>query len=522
MKTKHLSKLMILIALFAPILSSAQTTEFTYQGNLRDGANPANGSYDLEFKLYDAVSAGNLIGTQTRAAVVVSSGVFAVRLDFPSASSFPGGDRYLEVAVKPAGSPNPYTLLSPRQRVGSSPYAVRSLNAGNADNAGNASQLGGIAAGQYVLTTDPRMSDARSPLPGSSDYIRNGTSPQSANISISGNLVAGQISGSGAGITNLNGANLQNGSVTAAKLAPDVLLGEPSPTNADLVAMKRWDRLGELRVFVLTVAVDDLVWDGQTFWILDTAGNRVHKLNPGAFTVAATYQVGTQPVSIVFDGANIWTANRGSNNLTKLRASDGANIGTISLGTPVGILGFDGTNIWANVGSPTNTQVAKVRASDGALLGTFSCNATVSAMAFDGANIWCGGAFNIQKIRALDGVGTIVPSSSTSSLVFDGRNVWSTTGGGSLLRLSGNGSALNNYATCTSSPGGLAFDGKDVLVICQGSQQIYRHSAVDGSLIGAYSLPFDPGVKWAFDGKHLWLPNDNPGDRLIRLSPPIR
>ena len=31
----------------------AQTTAFTYQGKLADGANPANGNYDFEFRLAD-------------------------------------------------------------------------------------------------------------------------------------------------------------------------------------------------------------------------------------------------------------------------------------------------------------------------------------------------------------------------------------------------------------------------------------------------------------------------------------
>src|SRR6185369_16358988 len=36
----------------------AQTTSFTYQGRLSDGGLPANGVYDLQFKLFDAASGG--------------------------------------------------------------------------------------------------------------------------------------------------------------------------------------------------------------------------------------------------------------------------------------------------------------------------------------------------------------------------------------------------------------------------------------------------------------------------------
>jgi hypothetical protein len=39
------------------------STAFTYQGFLRDNGAPANGTYDLRFALYDALSGGNQIGS---------------------------------------------------------------------------------------------------------------------------------------------------------------------------------------------------------------------------------------------------------------------------------------------------------------------------------------------------------------------------------------------------------------------------------------------------------------------------
>jgi hypothetical protein len=35
-----------------------QTTVFTYQGKLTDAGNPANGNYDLQFKLFDTRALG--------------------------------------------------------------------------------------------------------------------------------------------------------------------------------------------------------------------------------------------------------------------------------------------------------------------------------------------------------------------------------------------------------------------------------------------------------------------------------
>ena len=45
-----------------PPRASAQTTTFTYQGELTDSATAANGSYDLQFALFGGASGGTQIG----------------------------------------------------------------------------------------------------------------------------------------------------------------------------------------------------------------------------------------------------------------------------------------------------------------------------------------------------------------------------------------------------------------------------------------------------------------------------
>src|SRR6266581_9499023 len=116
--------------------ASAQTTSFTYQGRLTDGGTPANGNYDLQFTVWDALSGGTQQPqpspvTVARSAVAVANGIFTVQLDFP-ASAFPGADRFLEIGVKPAGSGS-FTILSPRQQITATPYATRSASAAAAD-----------------------------------------------------------------------------------------------------------------------------------------------------------------------------------------------------------------------------------------------------------------------------------------------------------------------------------------------------------------------------------------------------
>lgn len=54
--------LRLLLSFIALVISfaftaQAQTTAFTYQGRLSDGANAANGSYPMQFALFDAAAA---------------------------------------------------------------------------------------------------------------------------------------------------------------------------------------------------------------------------------------------------------------------------------------------------------------------------------------------------------------------------------------------------------------------------------------------------------------------------------
>src|SRR5438552_3025819 len=187
---------MIIYLAFCASQIFAQTTTFTYQGKLSDNGNPASGSFDLQFTLWDALSGGTQQPqpgpiTLLRNAVSVTGGIFTVQLDF-TVNAFPGGDRFLEISVRPAGVGS-FTVLSPRQQISSTPYAIRTLSASTADTATNATQLGGVPAAQYVQTTDSRLSDARPPTPGSSNYIQaNPSGVQSgANFNISGNGTAG-------------------------------------------------------------------------------------------------------------------------------------------------------------------------------------------------------------------------------------------------------------------------------------------------------------------------------------------
>lgn len=106
----------------------AQTSTFTYQGRINDGASPANGTYNMQFSIWDAVAGGAQLGsTITNTSVSVVNGVFTVQLDYTASPFVAGADRWIQIAVKKPADAS-YTTLTPRQQLTSSPYAITANN----------------------------------------------------------------------------------------------------------------------------------------------------------------------------------------------------------------------------------------------------------------------------------------------------------------------------------------------------------------------------------------------------------
>jgi hypothetical protein len=148
-----------------------QGTGFTYQGRLTEGGALADGPYDFQFVLFDAPTDGAQVGPSIALEdVAVTEGLFIVTLDFGSV--FGSQKRFLELGVRPGADTGAYTPILPRQELTPGPSAL--FSAGAAD----AQALGGVPASQFVQTDDPRMTDPRDPLPGSPDYVQNGSVPQ--------------------------------------------------------------------------------------------------------------------------------------------------------------------------------------------------------------------------------------------------------------------------------------------------------------------------------------------------------
>jgi N-acetylneuraminic acid mutarotase len=112
----------------------------SYQGRLGDGGAPANGSYDFQFLLKDAATAGNTVGGVIRQTLTVQGGVFSTSLPLDP-TSFPGADRWIEVRVRPTPAEGsavpeetaPFAVLE-RQRIQATPYAFRALSAATVES----------------------------------------------------------------------------------------------------------------------------------------------------------------------------------------------------------------------------------------------------------------------------------------------------------------------------------------------------------------------------------------------------
>jgi len=134
-------------------------TSFVYQGHLKQSGVPVTGSHDFEFSLWDSTEGGDRLGDTVQVlGVSVSLGLFTVELDFGS-SAFDGVARWLEIAVREAGT-REFSTLAPRQQLGATPYALYALQ----------SDWAGIVNRPDVLTTVAGVSSAT----GSVDIVGGG------------------------------------------------------------------------------------------------------------------------------------------------------------------------------------------------------------------------------------------------------------------------------------------------------------------------------------------------------------
>lgn len=113
----------ILSLLISAAAAQPAATSFTYQGRLTSTSAPASGQYDLQFRLYDAAAGGQQLGAvQQLTSHTITDGLLTATLNF--GNHFDTQPRWLEIAIRPAGSSTSYTTLAPRQPLAGSPYSL--------------------------------------------------------------------------------------------------------------------------------------------------------------------------------------------------------------------------------------------------------------------------------------------------------------------------------------------------------------------------------------------------------------
>ena len=113
------------LSALSPLLSQTPIgTSFTYQGLLEFEGEPASGSFDLKFRLYDGPDPNSafLLGTDTHCALPIVQGLMAAELEFGNV--FSAGEKlWLEISAFPAGDCTTFTNLSPLQALTGAPFA---------------------------------------------------------------------------------------------------------------------------------------------------------------------------------------------------------------------------------------------------------------------------------------------------------------------------------------------------------------------------------------------------------------
>lgn len=121
----------------AAVCGAPLGTTFTYQGRLVLNGNVVDGAADVRFQLFSvAVGGAPLGGTSEHLAHPVNDGLFTVPNVQLGDNDFNGDEVWLEISVRyPAGG-GAWTVLTPRQRVTPTPYALFSTKPWRTNNAG--------------------------------------------------------------------------------------------------------------------------------------------------------------------------------------------------------------------------------------------------------------------------------------------------------------------------------------------------------------------------------------------------
>lgn len=207
----------LLIIFFALILFAAVSwcvpKYLNYSGVLKNSAGEAQtGTFTLRFKIYDALTGGNLVFDSGETSVTVTSGLYNVALGSLDHTHFTGADRWIETVV---GS----DTLTPRLKINSVAYCIYASSAESASVAGNANTVDDFSASSTATANALFPLDASARISG---VAITAESTSGNALTIKGKLAASTGSGYCAGTGQIDsggtGVNVTNTALTSSSL----------------------------------------------------------------------------------------------------------------------------------------------------------------------------------------------------------------------------------------------------------------------------------------------------------------
>ncbi len=310
------AKMYILIAVLlvvACLLQSAQAwpmgTAFTYQGRLVDANDFADGFYEFQFELYDSAINGTQInGTYALRDVEVVDGYFTVEVDFGT-GAFTGDARWLETSIRPINTTQSFTILSPRQELTPSPYALYAQNAGvDSDWQISGNDMFSVPTGNVGIGTS--TPEAKMGIASASSGATLGIGRASGQPSITSRSDAhgGWLIMDSTGSGNAGVNYYDNGDVYLAYGGGNVSVGVASPSQRLQVAGQIYSSSGGFR-FPDNSVQTTAATTSATYW--ESSGDSIRNTN------AANVGIGvTIPTSKLTVGGDIFVSTANSRVIT--------------------------------------------------------------------------------------------------------------------------------------------------------------------------------------------------------------
>ncbi|HBA60647.1 MAG TPA: hypothetical protein DCZ92_07480, partial [Elusimicrobia bacterium] len=309
MKTSTiLNTLILAVLLLAPPPPAAAQTPpglMNFQGRLTDASNnPLAGPHNFTFEIYDSLTGGFQLWTETQNGVTVVNGVLAAQLGASTAltpSVFTTSNAYLQITVDGV-------TLTPRQRLITSPYAFNAYSLGGRQYgafvstdaaaqsiAGDKTFTGsliltgnGLSATQVRLSPGVVISSEASPAIGAGVRV-------SSNVFIVGFSSAAKYYGDGGGLYNVFASSLAADSVYAGALR-DNSVTSPKIADGTIIAAD---------IALSTISLDRLYQSGCT-------SGQVAKWNGSVWACSSVNNYTADEVSLHMDGSNIFSARASS------------------------------------------------------------------------------------------------------------------------------------------------------------------------------------------------------------------